>query len=52
MATIYGLGLADLIWSIPLLTIGSIGLWKMKPIGWLAAQLVNVLYWYEKITSL
>jgi len=47
MATIYGLGLADLIWSIPLLTIGSIGLWKMKPIGWLAAQLVNVLYWYS-----
>ncbi len=20
---------------------------KMKPIGWLAAQLVNVLYWYS-----
>ena len=47
MATIYGLGLADLIWSIPLLTIGSIGLWKMKSIGWLAAQFVNVLYWYS-----
>jgi hypothetical protein len=47
MPTIYGLGLADLIWSIPLLTVGSIGLWKMKPIGWLAAQFVNVLYWYS-----
>ena len=47
IATIYGLGLADLIWSIPLLAIGSIGLWKMKPIGWLAAQFVNVLYWYS-----
>ena len=47
MVTIYGLGVADLIWSIPLLTIGSVGLWKMKPIGWLAAQLVNVLYWYS-----
>jgi hypothetical protein len=47
VATIYGLGLADLLWSIPLLIIGSIGLWKMKPIGWLAAQFVNVLYWYS-----
>jgi hypothetical protein len=47
ISIIYGLGLADLIWSVPLLTIGSIGLWKMKPIGWLAAQLVNVLYWYS-----
>ena len=47
MSIIYGLGIADLIWSIPLLTIGSISLWKMKPIGWLAAQLVNVLYWYS-----
>ena len=47
IATIYGLGLADLIWSIPLLAIGSIGLWKMKSIGWLAAQFVNVLYWYS-----
>lgn len=47
MATIYSLGLADLIWSIPLLIIGSIGLWEMKSIGWLAAQFVNVLYWYS-----
>jgi len=47
LATTYGFGIADLIWSVPLLLIGSIGIWKMKPIGWLAAHLANVLYWYS-----
>ena len=47
LATTYGFGIADLIWSVPLLFIGSIALWKNKLIGWLAAHLANVLYWYS-----
>jgi hypothetical protein len=47
LATTYGFGIADIIWSVPLLLLGSIGLWKNKLIGWLTAQLANVLYWYS-----
>jgi hypothetical protein len=47
LATTYGFGIADIIWSVPLLAIGSIGLWKLKQVGWLAANLANVLYWYS-----
>ena len=47
LATTYGFGLADIIWSITFLTVGSINLWKMKQTGWLAAQFANVLYWYS-----
>tara|TARA_R110002050_G_scaffold56512_3_gene127165 strand:- start:126117 stop:126557 length:441 start_codon:yes stop_codon:yes gene_type:complete len=47
LATTYGFGVADFIWSVPLLLIGSIGLWKKMEIGWLAALLANALYWYS-----
>jgi hypothetical protein len=47
LANTYGFCIADLIWSVPLLLIGSIGLWRNKSIGWLAAHLANVLYWYS-----
>ncbi|TYQ00006.1 hypothetical protein C7447_101614 [Tenacibaculum adriaticum] len=47
LATTYGFGIADLIWSVPLLVIGSVWLWKKTPIGWLGAQFANVLYWYS-----
>ncbi len=47
LATTYGFGTADMIWSVPLLFIGSIGLLRNKTIGWLAAHLANVLYWYS-----
>ena len=47
LATVYGFGIADIIWSFTFLAFGSIGLWKMKAIGWLCAQLANVLYWYS-----
>jgi hypothetical protein len=43
----YGLGLADLVWSVPFLIVGSIWLYRRKPIGWLAAQMSNALYWYS-----
>jgi hypothetical protein len=41
LATTYGFGIADFLWSVPLLLIGSIGLWKKTGIGWLAALLAN-----------
>ena len=47
LGTSFGFGLADVIWSITLLTVGSINLWNMKQSGWLAAQFANVLYWYS-----
>jgi hypothetical protein len=47
LGTTYGFGIADILWSITFLTIGSIGLWKLNPFGWLAAQFANVLYWYS-----
>ncbi|WP_298371237.1 hypothetical protein [uncultured Lutibacter sp.] len=47
LATTYGFGIADFIWSVPILLIGSIGLWKKTQIGWLAALLANGFYWYS-----
>ena len=47
LATTYGFGIADLIWSVPFLLIGSIGLWRIKFSGWLGAYLANALYWYS-----
>jgi len=47
LATTYGFGIADLIWSVPLLFIGCIALWRIKLIGWLAAHMANILYWYS-----
>lgn len=43
----YGLGIADLLWSVPLLLIGSIALNKQRFLGFLAAQMANALYWYS-----
>lgn len=43
----YGLGIADLLWSVPFLVIGSIGLQKHRLFGFLAAQMANVLWWYS-----
>jgi hypothetical protein len=47
IATTYGFGIADLLWSVPLLLTGSFVLLRSRPIGWLAAQMANVLYWYS-----
>ena len=43
----FALGIADLIWSVPLLVIAYIGLQKHRLIGWLAAQVANVLWGYS-----
>ena len=47
LAISYGFGIADMVWSFPLLILGAFLLWKIKPLGWLAAQMANVLYWYS-----
>jgi hypothetical protein len=46
-ATTYGFGIADVVWSFPLLAISAVGLWRMRSWGWLAAQMANVLWWYS-----
>lgn len=43
----YGLGVADLFWSVPLLSIGCFWLYAGSEMGWLAAQMANGLYWYS-----
>ena len=47
LATTYGFGIADMIWSVPFLLSGSILLRKNKFSGWIGAQFANVLYWYS-----
>lgn len=47
LSVTYGLGIADMLWSVPFLTIGSLWLQKRKLLGWLAAQMANALYWYS-----
>lgn len=47
LATTFGIGIADLIWAVPLLLLGSIGLYKKMAIGWLSAQMAHILYFYS-----
>ena len=47
LATTYGFGIADIIWSVPFLILGSLVLWKNKFCGWIGAHFANVLYWYS-----
>ena len=47
LATTIGIGVADLLWSVPVLLLGSIGLYKKRAIGWLGAQMAHVLYFYS-----
>jgi hypothetical protein len=42
-----GIGIADLIWSAPLLAIGSWGLPRHSFVGWLGAQAANLLWVYS-----
>ncbi|MDY7092152.1 MAG: hypothetical protein SX243_04185 [Acidobacteriota bacterium] len=45
--TLYGFGIADLLWSAPLLAASAVGLWRGRFWGWLLAQWCNVLYGYS-----
>ncbi len=47
ITTTYGLGIADLVWSVPLLGLGSWWLQKHRLLGWLCAQVANVLWGYS-----
>jgi hypothetical protein len=46
-ATTYGFLIGDVAWSIPLLALAAIGLWRMRPWGWTAAQMANALWVYS-----
>lgn len=48
----YGLGIADMLWSVPFLLIGSIELYKQRFSGFLASQMASALYWYSFTFSL
>lgn len=47
ITTTRGLGIADLVWSVPLLSLGSWWLQKHRLLGWLCAQVANVLWGYS-----
>nr|WP_321461540.1 hypothetical protein [uncultured Cohaesibacter sp.] len=47
LATTFGIGVADIVWSVPLLLAGSLGLMAKRPFGWLCAQMANGLYFYS-----
>ena len=46
-ATTYAFGIADLIWSLPLLLMAAIGLWRRRLWGVLAAYMTNALWCYS-----
>ncbi len=46
-ATTYGFMIGDFIWSAPLLLLSSIGLWRMRFYGWVAAEMANALWVYS-----
>ncbi len=46
-AVTYGFMIGDILYSVPLLCLSWIGLWRMKSWGWLAAQMTNALWVYS-----
>jgi hypothetical protein len=46
-ATTYGFMIADLLWSAPLLFLGTVGLWRLRPWGWTAAQMAHALWLFS-----
>ncbi|MBN1397892.1 MAG: hypothetical protein JXA06_07665 [Bacteroidetes bacterium] len=46
-AVTYAFMIGDIIYSVPLLLLAWIGLWRLKIWGWLAAQMVNALWIYS-----
>ncbi|MGA1876021.1 MAG: hypothetical protein ACMUIA_10475 [bacterium] len=46
-ATTYGFMIADLLWSVPLLFLATLGLWRLRPWGWTAAQMVHALWLFS-----
>jgi hypothetical protein len=46
-AVTYGFMIGDILYSVPLLLLAWLGLWKLKSWGWLAAQMANALWIYS-----
>jgi len=46
-ATTYGFMICDTVYSLPLLFIGTFGIWRMSSLGWTAAQMANILWIYS-----
>ncbi|MBP1647405.1 MAG: hypothetical protein H6Q30_850 [Bacteroidetes bacterium] len=46
-ATTYGFMIGDFLWSVPLLLLAAVGLWRMRFFGWAAAQMANALWVYS-----
>lgn len=46
-AVTYGFMIADIVYSLPLLLTATIGLWRHTPWGWMAGQIVNMLWIYS-----
>jgi hypothetical protein len=46
IATTYAFMIGDVLWGLPFLLLATVGIWRMRPWGWTAAQMVNVLWWY------
>ena len=43
----FGFMVGDLVWAALTLVVGAVGLWRMRAWGWLAAQMVNILWLYS-----
>jgi len=43
-AVTYGFMLGDVLYSVPLLFLAGVGLWRLRVWGWLAAQMANALW--------
>lgn len=46
-ATTYGFMIGDIVWSVPLLLLAAVGLWRQRFWGWTAAQMANALWVYS-----
>jgi hypothetical protein len=46
-AVTYGFMIGDLLFSVPLLFLAAIGIWRMRVWGWAAGQMVNILWLYS-----
>ena len=47
VSTVFGFMVGDLVWAVLTLVVAAAGLWRMKAWGWVAAQMVNILWIYS-----
>jgi len=47
VSTVYGFMVGDFVWAVLTLVVSAAGLWRMKAWGWVAAQMVNILWIYS-----